>query len=301
VLAGGTGSRLWPITRGISKQLLPVYDKPMVHYPIATLMNAGLREILIITTPEDRPAFIRLLGSGAELGVRFSFVVQERPEGLAQAFLLGEEFLAGDAAALVLGDNIFHGPGLGRKLRHLHGTQGGHIFAYRVANPSDYGVVEFDDEGRALSLAEKPREPRSNYAVPGLYFYGPDIVDVARAIRPSARGELEITDVNRYYLEEGRLTVSILERGTAWLDTGTFRSLHDASEYVRVMEDRQGVKLACLEEIAWRNEWISDQQLIDLADPLLKSGYGQYLHQVLAAQESGPDVGARRSAAATGG
>jgi glucose-1-phosphate thymidylyltransferase len=301
VLAGGTGSRLWPITRGISKQLLPVYDKPMVHYPIATLMNAGLREILIITTPEDQPAFIRLLGSGEELGVRFSFVVQERPEGLAQAFLLGEEFLAGDAAALVLGDNIFHGPGLGRKLRHLHDTEGGHIFAYRVANPSDYGVVEFDADGRALSLAEKPAEPRSNYAVPGLYFYGPDIVDVARTIRPSARGELEITDVNRHYLEQRRLTVSILERGTAWLDTGTFRSLHDASEYVRVMEDRQGVKLACLEEIAWRNEWISDQQLSDLADSLLKSGYGQYLHQVLAAQESGPEAETRSGVAPTTG
>ena len=281
VLAGGTGSRLWPITRGVSKQLLPVYDKPMVHYPIATLMNAGLREILIITTPEDQPAFIRLLGDGAELGVQFSYVVQERPEGLAQAFLLGEDFLAGDAAALVLGDNIFHGPGLGRKLRRLHDTDGGHVFAYRVANPSEYGVVEFDEEGRAISLEEKPAEPRSNYAVPGLYFYGPDIVEVAKSIRPSARGELEITAVNQHYLDQGRLAVSVLERGTAWLDTGTFRSLHDASEYVRVMEDRQGLKLACLEEIAWRNGWIDDAQVAELAQPLLKSGYGEYVSGLL--------------------
>jgi glucose-1-phosphate thymidylyltransferase len=277
VLAGGTGSRLWPITRGVSKQLLPVYDKPMVNYPIATLMNAGLREILIITTLEDQPAFIRLLGDGAELGVQFSYVVQERPEGLAQAFLLGEEFLAGGAAALVLGDNIFHGPGLGRQLRALHGIEGGHVFAYRVANPSEYGVVEFDATGRAVSLEEKPSRPRSNYAVPGLYFYGPDIVEVARSIRPSARGELEITAVNQHYLAQERLSVSVLPRGTAWLDTGTFRSLHDAAEYVRVMEDRQGVKLACLEEIAWRNGWISDDALRALAEPLLKSGYGTYL------------------------
>ena len=289
VLAGGTGSRLWPITRGVSKQLLPVYDKPMVHYPIATLMNAGLREILIITTPEDQPAFVRLLGDGAELGVQFSYVVQERPEGLAQAFLLGEGFLAGDAAALVLGDNIFHGPGLGRKLRRLHDTDGGHVFAYRVANPSEYGVVEFDQEGRAISLEEKPAEPRSNYAVPGLYFYGPDIVEVAKSIQPSARGELEITAVNQHYLDQGRLAVSVLERGTAWLDTGTFRSLHDASEYVRVMEDRQGLKLACLEEIAWRNGWIDEHQLTELARPLMKSGYGVYLSGLVAEQVNQDD------------
>ena len=282
MLAGGTGSRLWPITRGISKQLLPVYDKPMVYYPIATLMNAGLREILIITTPEDQPAFIRLLGDGAELGVAFSYMVQERPEGLAQAFLLGADFLAGDAAALVLGDNIFHGPGLGRKLRTLHQTDGGHVFAYRVANPSEYGVVEFDEGGHATSLEEKPAQPRSNYAVPGLYFYGPDIVEVARQIRPSARGELEITAVNQHYLAQGRLAVSILQRGTAWLDTGTFLSLHDAADYVRVMEARQGVKLACLEEIAWRNGWIDDEQLRSMAEPLLKSGYGEYLSALVA-------------------
>jgi glucose-1-phosphate thymidylyltransferase len=281
VLAGGTGSRLWPITRGVSKQLLPVYDKPMVHYPIATLMNAELREILIITTPEDQPAFMRLLGSGSELGVTFSYVIQERPEGLAQAFLLAEEFLAGEAAALVLGDNIFHGPGLGRRLRKLHDIDGGHVFAYRVANPSEYGVVEFDGDGQAISLEEKPTEPRSNYAVPGLYFYGPDIVDVAKEIRPSARGELEITAVNQRYLDQGRLSVSVLPRGTAWLDTGTFRSLHDAAEYVRVMEDRQGLKLACLEEIAWRNGWIDDDQLLALSGPLIKSGYGEYVAGLL--------------------
>ena len=256
---------------------MPVYDKPMVHYPISTLMNAGLREILIITTPEDQPSFQRLLGDGADLGVRFSYVVQQRPEGLAQAFLLGEEFLAGDSAALVLGDNIFHGSGLGSRLNDLTSVEGGHIFAYRVRNPQEYGVVEFDSTHRAISLEEKPTHPRSNYAVPGLYFYGPDIVDVAKTIRPSARGELEITAVNDHYLQQGRLTVSVLPRGTAWLDTGTFRSLHDASEYVRVMEDRQGVKLACLEEIAWRNGWIDDDQLLHLAEPLRKSGYGDYL------------------------
>lgn len=249
----------------------------MVHYPIATLMNAGLREILIITTPEDQPAFRRLLGDGAELGVSYSYVIQERPEGLAQAFLIGADFLAGDSAALVLGDNIFHGPGLGRQLRQLHDTDGGHVFAYQVSNPSEYGVVEFDDSGRAISLAEKPADPRSNFAVPGLYFYGNDIVEVAGAIKPSARGELEITAVNQAYLDQGRLQVSVLPRGTAWLDTGTFQSLHDAAEYVRVIQDRQGLKIACLEEIAWRNGWIDDDQLLTLAEPLRKSGYGDYL------------------------
>lgn len=281
VLAGGTGSRLWPVTHAVSKQLLPVYDKPMIHYPISTLMNAGLREILIITTPEDQPAFTRLLGDGSDLGVRFDYVIQPRPEGLAQAFLLGENFLDGDSAALVLGDNIFHGPGLGSRLRDLTEVDGGHIFAYRVSNPSEYGVVEFDADGLAISLEEKPAEPKSNYAVPGLYFYGPDIVEVAKTIRPSARGELEITAINEHYLHEGRLTVSVLQRGAAWLDTGTFRTLHDAGEYVRVMEDRQGVKLACLEEIAWRNGWIDDEQLRALAGPLVKSGYGSYLLRLL--------------------
>ncbi len=253
----------------------------MIHYPVSTLMNAGLREILIITTPEDQPAFTRLLGDGSDLGVQFHYVIQPRPEGLAQAFLLGEDFLDGESAALVLGDNIFHGPGLGRRLRDLTDVDGGHIFAYRVRDPREYGVVEFDADGLAISLEEKPAEPKSNYAVPGLYFYGPDIVEVAKTIRPSARGELEITAVNEHYLREGRLTVSVLQRGAAWLDTGTFRTLHDAGEYVRVMEDRQGVKLACLEEIAWRNGWIDDDALLALAEPLRKSGYGQYLEGLL--------------------
>ena len=277
ILAGGTGSRLWPITRGVSKQLLPVYDKPMVHYPLATLMAAGLREVLVITTPEDRDSFVRLLGDGADLGMSIEFAVQPRPEGLAQAFLIGADFLAGQGAALVLGDNIFHGPGLGTRLRTLQDVDGGHIFAYRVANPSEYGVVEFDDGGRAMSIEEKPVAPRSHYAVPGLYFYGADIVDVAGQVRPSARGELEITAVNDHYLREGRLTVSVLPRGTAWLDTGTFASLHDAGSFVRVLEDRQGTKVACIEEIAWRNAWIDDDALRAHGEALIKSGYGAYL------------------------
>ncbi len=278
VLAGGTGSRLWPITRGVSKQLLPVYDKPMIHYPISTLMAAGLRDILIITTAEDRPNFVRLLGDGAELGMRFEYAVQPRPEGLAQAFLLGEEFLAGDGAALILGDNIFHGPGLGTRLRELRHIDGGHIFAYQVSNPSAYGVVEFDDDGRAVRLEEKPTRPRSRFAVPGLYFYGPDVVEVARQVTPSARGELEITSLNAIYLQQGRLTVTALARGTAWLDTGSFDSLADAGLYVRVLEERQGTRVGCLEEYAWRNGWIDDEQLRALAEPLLKSGYGEYLN-----------------------
>jgi len=277
VLAGGTGSRLWPITRGVSKQLLPVFDKPMIHYPVGTLMAAGLREILIITTPEDQPAFKRLLGDGSELGIRFDYVVQPRPEGLAQAFLLAENFLAGDAAALVLGDNIFHGTGLGTRLADLTDPDGGHVFAYRVANPREYGVVEFGADGTVLSLEEKPRHPKSNYAVPGLYFYSADVVDVAKGIKPSARGELEITAVNEEYLRQGRLTVSVLPRGTAWLDTGSFETLHDASEYVRVLGKRQGTTVGCIEEIAWRQGWIDDDVLLALAEPLLKSGYGSYL------------------------
>jgi glucose-1-phosphate thymidylyltransferase len=281
VLAGGTGSRLWPITRGVSKQLLPVYDKPMIHYPVSTLMAAGLREILIITTPEDQHAFQRLLGDGSELGMSLSYVVQPAPEGLAQAFLLGEDFLAGDAAALVLGDNIFHGPGLGTQLARLKDVDGGHVFAYAVANPSDYGVVAFDEEGRATSLEEKPTAPKSNFAVPGLYFYSADVVDVAKEITPSDRGELEITAVNEWYLRRGRLSVTVLPRGTAWLDTGSFESLHDASEYVRVLERRQGTKVGCVEELAWRNGWISEGELLALAQPLTKSGYGVYLENVL--------------------
>lgn len=281
MLAGGTGSRLWPITRGVSKQLLPVYDKPMIHYPISTLMAAGLRDILIITTAEDRPNFMRLLGDGAELGMRFTYVVQPRPEGLAQAFLLGEEFLAGQGAALILGDNIFHGPGLGTRLRDLRRIDGGHIFAYEVSNPSAYGVVEFGDDGRAVRLEEKPANPRSQYAVPGLYFYGPDVVDVAKQVTPSARGELEITSLNAIYLQQGRLSVTALARGTAWLDTGSFDSLADAGLYVRVLEERQGTRVGCLEEYAWRNGWIDDEQLQALAAPLLKSGYGEYLMRLV--------------------
>ena len=281
VLAGGTGSRLWPITRGVSKQLLPVYDKPMIHYPLSTLMAAGLREILIITTPEDQSGFQRLLGDGSDLGMSLTYCVQPEPDGLAQAFILGEQFLAGDAAALILGDNIFHGPGLGTRLRDLTEVDGGHVFAYRVANPADYGVVEFDGDGQAVSLEEKPEKPRSHFAVPGLYFYGPDVVEVARSIQPSARGELEITAVNEHYLQQGRLSVTVLPRGTAWLDTGSFESLQDAGEFVRVLEMRQGTKVGCIEELAWRNGWIDDAHLMSLAEPLMKSGYGQFLKGLL--------------------
>ncbi len=280
ILAGGTGSRLWPITMGVSKQLLPVYDKPMIHYPLATLMAAGLREVLVITTPEDSASFARLLGDGTPWGMSIQYAVQPRPEGLAQAFLIAEDFLAGDAAALVLGDNLFYGPSLGRKLAALTGISGAHVFAYEVADPSEYGVVEFDEDGVVLSLEEKPSAPRSTYAVPGLYFYDASVVDVAKSIQPSARGELEITAVNDHYLQRGALTVTILERGTAWLDTGTFRSLQDAGEFVRVIEDRTGTKIGCVEEIAWRNGWISAQQLAELAVPLLKSGYGAYLERL---------------------
>lgn len=286
VLAGGTGSRLWPITRGVSKQLLPVFDKPMIHYPLATLMAAGIREILIITTEEDQPAFRRLLGDGRELGIRIDYTIQPRPEGLAQAFILGESFLAGDAAALVLGDNIFHGPGLGHRLQVLRDVAGGHVFAYRVANPREYGVVEFDSDGQVLSIEEKPAQPKSHFAVPGLYFYDSQVVDIAKSVRPSARGELEITAVNDAYLQQGRLSVTVLPRGTAWLDTGTFESLADAGQYVRVLEQRQGTKVGCLEEISWRNGWIDDNQLESLAEPLLKSGYGQYLASLLHSDEA---------------
>jgi glucose-1-phosphate thymidylyltransferase len=284
VLAGGTGSRLWPITRAVSKQLLPVFDKPMIHYPLGTLMAAGLREILIITTPDDTWAFQRMLGDGAELGIRLEYATQPAPEGLAQAFLLGADFLAGQSAALILGDNIFHGTGLGSRLRALTGIEGGHVFAYRVANPREYGVVEFAPDGTVLSIEEKPQQPKSNYAVPGLYFYDSEVVDIASSIRPSARGELEITSVNEEYLRRGRLTVTVLPRGTAWLDTGTFESLADAGTYVRVLEQRQGTKVNCLEEIAWRNGWIDDEQLERLAQPLRKSGYGDYLDGLLRAK-----------------
>ncbi len=281
ILAGGTGSRLWPVTRGVSKQLLPVYDKPMVHYPLSTLMAAGMREVLVITTLEDAASFHRLLGDGGDLGMRIEYVVQHRPEGLAQAFLLAADFLDGGSAALVLGDNIFYGPGLGTRLAELTSVDGGHVFAYRVANPSEYGVVEFAPGGQVLSIEEKPAKPKSSYAVPGLYFYGADVVDVARSIRPSARGELEITDVNQHYLREGRLAVTVLPRGTAWLDTGSFLTLHDAGDFVRVLEQRQGTKVGCIEEVAWRQGWIDDDQLGALAEPLLRSGYGDYLLTLL--------------------
>ncbi len=281
VLAGGTGSRLWPITKGLSKQLLPVYDKPMIHYPLSTLMAAGLREILIITTPSDAPSFQALLGDGSDWGIQLHYAIQERPEGLAQAFIIAENFLDGDGAALILGDNLFYGPHLGRRLSELSDIQGGHIFAYQVANPSDYGVVEFDDAGSALSIEEKPREPKSHYAVPGLYFYDASVVEVAKNITPSQRGELEITSVNEHYLQRGSLTVTVLDRGTAWLDTGTFRSLQDAGEFVRVMEDRTGTKIGCVEEIAWRNGWIGDSHLLALATSLSKSGYGDYLEALV--------------------
>jgi glucose-1-phosphate thymidylyltransferase len=277
ILAGGSGTRLWPITKGISKQLMPIYDKPMIYYPLSTLMMAGIREVLIITTPEYNDQFRALLGDGAHLGMRIEYAVQPSPDGLAQAFVIGEEFIGDDSVALVLGDNIFHGAGLGTSLRKNTEIDGALIFAYHVADPTAYGVVEFDDDFTAVSIEEKPAQPKSAYAVPGLYFFDNDVVEIAKGIRPSERGELEITAVNDHYLQAGRLRVQVLDRGTAWLDTGTFASMMQASEYVKVIEDRQGFKIGCIEEIAYRAGWIDLDALRELARPLIKSGYGSYL------------------------
>ena len=281
ILAGGTGSRLFPLTTVISKQLLPVYDKPMIYYPLASLMAAGLREILVIVTPRDEASFRALLGDGSQWGMTIDYVVQQKPEGLAQAFILAEQFLAGDKAALILGDNIFHGVGLGTQLKQLTDPDGGVVFAYQVANPSEYGVIEFDETGNVVSIEEKPSNPKSDFAIPGLYFFDEQVVDIAKNVKPSPRGELEITSVMSEYLNRGKLKVEILPRGTAWLDTGTFNTLHEAGTYVRIIEERQGSRLGCIEELAWRNQWITDSQLLRLGESLKASGYGEYLIQLL--------------------
>jgi glucose-1-phosphate thymidylyltransferase len=281
ILAGGSGTRLYPITQGISKQIMPVYDKPMIYYPLSTLMMAGIREVLIITTPEDQDQFRRLLDDGSQFGCRFEYAAQETPRGLADAFIVGADFIGDDAVAMILGDNIFYGYGLGAQLKELTHPDGGAVFAYHVADPERYGVVEFDGDRNAVSIEEKPAAPKSNYAVVGLYFYDNDVVEIAASVQPSARGEIEITDVNREYLRRGRLRVGVLDRGTAWLDTGTFDSLMQAAEFVRVIEERQGLKIGSPEEIAWREGFIDDAALRTLAEPLVKSGYGEYLMGLL--------------------
>ena len=281
ILAGGSGTRLYPITKAISKQLMPIYDKPMIYYPLSVLMMAGIKEILIITTPEDNASFKRLLGDGTQVGCRFEYAIQEVPNGLAQAFVIGAEFIGNDKVALILGDNIFYGTGFGKTLKELSEVDGGYVFAYEVSDPERYGVVEFDDNNKVISIEEKPAQPKSRYAVPGLYFYDNEVVKIARELKPSARGEYEITDVNKKYLQRGTLKVAVLDRGTAWLDTGTFDSLSDASEFVRVIEKRQGTKIGCIEEIAFRNQFISKTQLLELAAGLEKSGYGTYLRTIV--------------------
>lgn len=281
VLAGGSGTRLYPITQAISKQLMPIYDKPMIYYPVSVLMMAGIKEILIITTREDQPGFVRLLGDGSQWGCRFEYVIQEIPNGLAQAFVLGEQFIGQDKVALVLGDNIFYGSGLAKLLQDNSDPEGGVIFAYQVSDPERYGVVAFDQNNNAISIEEKPENPKSNYAVPGLYFYDNSVVEIAKNIQPSARGEYEITDVNRVYLEQGKLKVGVLSRGTAWLDTGTHDSLMEASQFVQIIENRQGLKVGCPEEIAYRMGFIDVEQLIKVAEPLKKSGYGNYLLKLI--------------------
>jgi glucose-1-phosphate thymidylyltransferase len=281
ILAGGSGTRLHPLTLAVSKQLMPVYDKPMIYYPLSILMLAGIKEILIISTPHDLPHFKKLLGDGSRLGCNFQYAEQPSPDGLAQAFLIGEEFIGDDKVALILGDNIFYGSGLSKLLLANNDPEGGVIYAYQVNDPERYGVVEFDDHNNVLSIEEKPVKPRSNYAVPGLYFYDNEVVDIARKIKPSPRGELEITDINRYYLEKGRLKVGVLDRGTAWLDTGTFQSLMQAGQFVQVIEERQGLKIGCIEEVAYRRGFITEQQLREIAEPLRKSGYGEYLLKLI--------------------